>query len=127
MAGSNRSPATLNRRFHLGSARLWALYSLLRLRPGGEMLRESVRSVGQRVISDRVMSDRVNPDKDALVDFWVLRQSLRMLIYVTTLLLVAVTASSVGAQTGQSGGATVSSRPSSRNLPSAVPALEKKA
>src|SRR6266699_3212285 len=98
-----------------------ALYSLLRL-GRVEMLRESVRSVGQRVISDRV-----NPVKDALVDFWVVRQSLRMLIYVTTLLLVAVTASSVRAQTGQSGGAPVSSRPSSRNLPSVFPELEKKA
>src|SRR6266853_5069131 len=98
-----------------------ALYSLLRL-GRGEMLRESVRSVGQRVISDRV-----TPDQDALVDFWVLRQSLRTLIYVTTLLLVAATPSPVFAQTGQSGSAPVSSRPSSRNLASAFSELEKKA
>jgi tetratricopeptide (TPR) repeat protein len=86
------------------------------------MLGESVRSVGRRVISYRATSD-----KDALVDFSVRRQSLRKLIYVTTLLLVAVTASQARAQTGQSGGASDSSRPSSRNLPSAFSELEKKA
>jgi len=47
------------------------------------MLRESVRSVGQQVTSDQ----------DALLDFSVLRQSVRELIYVTTLLLVAATPS----------------------------------
>src|SRR5258708_7457367 len=81
------------------------------------MLRESVRSVGQRVTSDR----------DALLDFSVLRQSVRKLICVTTLLVVAATPSPVFAQKGQSGSAPVSSRPSSRNLPSAFPELEKKA
>ena len=81
------------------------------------MLRESVRSVGQRVTSDQ----------DALLDFSVLRQSVRELIYVTTLLLVAATTSPVFAQTGPSGGVSGSSRPSSRNLPAAFPALEKKA
>ncbi len=83
----------------------------------GEMLRESVRSVGQRATWD----------KDELLDFSVLRQSLPKLIYVTTLLLVAVAANPVLAQTAQSGRAPVSSRPSSRNLPSAFPELEKKA
>src|SRR6266481_4580641 len=81
------------------------------------MLRESVRSVGKQVTSDQ----------DALLDFSVLRQSVRELIYVTTLLLVAATPSPVFAQTGPSGGVSGSSRPSSRNLPAAFPALEKKA
>src|SRR5258708_8719281 len=81
------------------------------------MLREAVRTVGQRVTSG----------KDALLGFSVLRQSVRRLMYVTTILLVAATASPVQAQTGQSGSAPVSSRPSSRNLPSAFPELEKKA
>ena len=81
------------------------------------MLRELVRSVGQRVASGQ----------DALLDFWVLRQSVRKLICVTTLLLVGATRSPVFAQTGPSGGASDSSRPSSRNLPSAFSELEKKA
>src|SRR5258708_3590473 len=81
------------------------------------MLRESVRTVGQRVTSG----------KDALPCFSVLRQSVRRLIYVTTILLVAATPSPVFAQTGQSGSPPVSSRPSSRNLPSAFFELETKA
>src|SRR5258708_6507820 len=56
-----------------------------------------------------------------------LRQPFPELIYVTTLLLVAMTANPVRAQTSQPGGAPVSSHPSFRNLPSAFTALEKKA
>jgi tetratricopeptide (TPR) repeat protein len=82
----------------------------------GEMLRESVLSVRRRVVSG----------EDTLL-FSVLRQSSRKLRYVTTLLLVAVTANRVCAQTGQSGRAPVSSPPSSRNLPSGFPELGKKA
>jgi tetratricopeptide (TPR) repeat protein len=80
------------------------------------MLRESVRSVRWGVVSG----------EDTLL-FSVLRQSRRKLIYVTILLLVAVTASPVSAQTGQSGGTPGSSRRSSRNLPSGFTELEKKA
>src|SRR5258708_6334701 len=80
------------------------------------MLRKSVRSVRWRVVSG----------EDTLL-FSVLRQSRRKLRYVTTLLLVAVTANWVCAQTGQSGRAPVSSAPSSRNLPSGFTELGKKA
>src|SRR6266404_1362507 len=71
--------------------------------------------------------ERITSHKDVLPDFSVLRQSRRKLTCVPTLLLIAVTASWVSAQTGQSGRAPVSSRPSSRNLPSGFPELAKKA
>ncbi len=83
----------------------------------GEIQRESVRSIGQRATSN----------KDGPLDFSVLRQSVSKLIYVATFLLVGFAASSVRAQTGQTGAAPVSSRASSRNLPAAFPELEKKA